>query len=91
MATLNTMRAVLKDARMKEQAGRVRSELGLLHKDVQRLESRTTNLSKHFELASRDVEDIRISAKKASSRAIKLDRFEFDDLKIGNEVELDKL
>jgi DNA recombination protein RmuC len=91
MATLNTMRAVLKDARMKEQAGRVRSELGLLHKDVQRLESRTTNLSKHFELASRDVEDIRISAKKASSRAIKLDRFEFDDLKIGNGVELDKI
>ena len=91
MATLNTMRAVLKDARMKEQAGRVRSELSLLHKDVQRLETRTTNLSKHFELASRDVEDIRISAKKAASRATRLDRFEFDDLKIVGKVKLDKL
>lgn len=91
MATLNTMRAVLKDARMKEQAGRVRGELSLLHKDVLRLETRTSNLSKHFELASRDVEEIRISAKKASSRATRLDRFEFDDLEVGKEVKLDKL
>ena len=31
MATLNTMRAILKDARMREQAGAIRTELGLLH------------------------------------------------------------
>ena len=33
MATLNTMRAVLKDARMREQAGAIRKTLGLLHRE----------------------------------------------------------
>ena len=83
MATLNTMRSVLKDARMQEQAGHIRTELGMLKKDVERLELRASNLNRHFELASKDVEDIKISAKKASQRVNKLDRFEFED-SIGN-------
>ena len=37
MATLNTMRAILKDARMREQAGAIRRELGLLFGDVERV------------------------------------------------------
>ena len=37
MATLNTMRAILKDARMREQAGAIRSELSKLFADVDRL------------------------------------------------------
>ncbi|MGL5011705.1 MAG: DNA recombination protein RmuC, partial [Paracoccaceae bacterium] len=43
MATLNTMRAVLKDARMREQAGAIRRELGELYKDVERLGERVGN------------------------------------------------
>ena len=34
MATLNTMRAILKDARMREQAGAIRTALRQLHRDV---------------------------------------------------------
>ena len=34
MATLNTMRAVLKDARMREQAGAIRATLRQIHSDV---------------------------------------------------------
>lgn len=81
MATLNTMRSVLKDARMREQASKIRVELSALQKDVERLENRAGNLAKHFELAVRDVEDIRISARKASRRAVKLDEFEFEETK----------
>jgi len=91
MATLNTMRAVLKDARMRAQAGKIRAELGLLHKDLDRLEARANNLNKHFELASKDVEAIRTSAYKASRRSNKLDRFEFDSQEMSNEVKLDKI
>ncbi|MXU64545.1 DNA recombination protein RmuC [Rhodobacteraceae bacterium KN286] len=80
MATLNTMRAVLKDARMKEQAGAIRRELGLLHKDVDRLEARVGNLDRHFAQAAKDVDEIKISAGKAGKRARALDRFEFEDL-----------
>ena len=78
MATLNTMRAILKDARMREQAGAIRKELALLHKDVERLSDRVGNLDRHFEQARRDVEQIKISADKAGGRAAKLESFEFD-------------
>ena len=89
MATLNTMRSVLKDARMREQAGKIRAELSLLQKDVERLESRAGNLAKHFELASRDVEDIKISARKASRRAYKLDEFEFEAVDNEQKIQLE--
>ena len=90
MATLNTMRSVLKDARMREQAGKIRFELSNLKKDVERLENRAGNLAKHFELAARDVEDIKISAKKASRRATKLDEFEFEEIKNEQNINFDK-
>ena len=75
------MRAVLKDARMKEQAGAIRKELGLLNKDVERLELRVGNLDRHFGQAAKDVEDIKISATKAGNRAKRLDAFDFSDSK----------
>ena len=84
------MRSVLKDARMREQAGKIRVELGALQKDVERLEMRAGNLTKHFELAAKDVEDIKISAKKASRRAIKLDRFEFEESKLEQTAGIDE-
>ena len=80
MATLNTMRAVLKDARMQEQAGAIRKELGLLYKDVDRLGTRVENLDKHFHQAGKDIEEIKISATKAGTRARRLDAFDFEEL-----------
>ena len=80
MATLNTMRAILKDARMREQAGAIRKELALLSADVGRLGDRVTNLDKHFHQASKDISDIKISAEKAGRRAQRLDNFDFEDL-----------
>ncbi len=79
MATLNTMRAILKDARMREQAGAIRRELGLLNKDVERLGDRVGNLDRHFGQAARDIEEIKISAVKAGNRALRLDNFDFAD------------
>lgn len=78
MATLNTMRAVLKDARMREQAGAIRKELGLLFGDVNRLGDRVGKLDTHFAQASKDIEEIKISASKAGTRARRLEDFEFD-------------
>ncbi len=78
MATLNTMRAILKDARMREQAGAIRRELALLHGDVTRLQDRVGNLDRHFGQAARDIEEIKISAAKAGGRARRLDDFDFD-------------
>ena len=79
MATLNTMRAILKDARMREQAGAIRRELALLAKDLDRLGERVGNLDRHFGQAARDIEEIRTSSDKAGRRARRLDTFEFED------------
>ena len=80
MATLNTMRAVLKDARMREQAGAIRKELAELYKDIERLGQRVENLDRHFAQAAKDVGEIKISADKAGRRARRLDNFDFEEL-----------
>ncbi|TPE52184.1 DNA recombination protein RmuC [Amaricoccus solimangrovi] len=77
MATLHTLRAVLKDARMREEAHRIRRELGLLHKDVERLGARVGNLDRHFAQAQKDLEEIRISADRAGNRARRLEAIDF--------------
>ena len=87
MATLNTMRAILKDARMREQAGHIRKELALLHGDVDRLGSRVENLDRHFNQASKDIADIKISADKAGRRAQRLDAFDFEELEGENSAQ----
>ena len=87
MATLNTMRAILKDARMREQAGAIRRELSLLHKDVDRLGERVGHLDRHFGQAARDIADIKISADRAGRRAKRLDNFDFEDVASGAEPE----
>jgi DNA recombination protein RmuC len=80
MATLNTMRAVLKDARMREQAGAIRKELALLYADVDRLGNRVESLDRHFGQAAKDIEDIKVSSEKAGKRARRLDNFDFEEL-----------
>ena len=79
MATLNTMRAVLKDARMREQAGNIRKQLAMLHRDVELVVERVGKLNTHFGQARRDLEDITTAAERAGKRATRLDTFEFDD------------
>jgi DNA recombination protein RmuC len=80
MATLNTMRAILKDARMRQQAGAIRKELAMLYADVDRLGTRVENLDRHFHQASKDISEIKISAEKAGRRAKRLDNFDFEEL-----------
>ncbi|MAI17343.1 MAG: DNA recombination protein RmuC [Rhodobacteraceae bacterium TMED111] len=80
MATLNTMRAILKDARMREQAGAIRKELTSLYQDVDRLGVRVESLDRHFNQAAKDISDIKISADKAGRRAKRLDNFDFEEI-----------
>ncbi len=69
MALLNTVRAVLKDATMQQQACIIQKEVGLLADDVTRLSERVDNLSRHFEQSVRDIDEIKISAGKIVNRA----------------------
>lgn len=65
---------------MREQAGAIRRELGLLAQDMDRLGLRVENLDRHFGQAARDIADIKISAEKAGRRAKRLDNFDFEDV-----------
>ncbi|MFN3825271.1 MAG: DNA recombination protein RmuC [Pseudorhodobacter sp.] len=80
MATLNTMRAILKDARMREQAGAIRSTLRLLHRDVELVVERVQKLDTHFNQARADLDGIGTAAERAGKRAAKLDNFDFEEL-----------
>ena len=80
MATLNTMRAVLKDARMREQAGAIRATLKLLHRDVELVVERVEKLSTHFHQARADLDGVTTAAERAGKRAAKLDNFDFEEL-----------
>jgi DNA recombination protein RmuC len=77
MATLHTLRAVLKDARLRAEAHLIRRELGLLHRDVERLSSRVGSLDRHFAQAQKDIEEIRISADKVQGRSRRLEAIDF--------------
>ena len=84
MATLHTMRAILKDARMREQAGLIRKTLRQLHRDVEMVVERVDKLSTHFNQARNDLEGIGIAAERAGKRAAKLDNFDFEELSEGD-------
>jgi len=72
-ATLNTVRAILKDVRLREQAGRIQTELQAMADDVTRLDDRVAKLQRHFEQSVDDVRQIRISTDKVTWRAARID------------------
>ena len=80
MATLNTMRAILKDARMREQAGALRATLKLLHRDMELVVERVGKLNTHFAQARTDLDQISTAAERAGKRAARLDNFDFEEL-----------
>jgi DNA recombination protein RmuC len=78
MATLNTVRAVLKDVRMREQASIIQAEVGKMMEDVLRLDDRVGKLETHFDHARRDIEQIRTSSTKILSRGEKIGELELE-------------
>lgn len=80
-ATLNTARAVLKDAATREQVHIIQEHLGVLSKDFGRFQKRMDDLAKHIKLAHEDVDKVNTSAKKITSRFEKIERVELDNEK----------
>jgi len=79
MATLNTMRAVMKDARMREAAGLIQQEVMKLGEDVGRLDDRVGKLQTHFRQADEDIRQIRISTDKVVKRAERIEDVQLED------------
>ena len=79
MATLNTVRAILKDAKMQEQAGLIQTEVMKMLKDLARLNQRVDNLEKHFGQAEKDLKEIRTSTEKVSRSGERITELEFGE------------
>ena len=78
-ATLNTIRAVLSDIKIKRVAGKIKRELELLLTDLSRLNERTGKVSQHFASAQSDIEQIQTSISKITPRAEKLRDMDFGE------------
>lgn len=78
-ATLNTIRAVLSDIKIKRVATKIRKELDALLTDLGRLNDRATNVEKHFRMTQTDIEQLQISIGKIAPRAEKLRDMDFGE------------
>ena len=88
-ATLNTVRAILKDVRMKEQAGLIQKEVHILLGDVVRLDDRVGKMQRHFDQAGEDMRQIRISTDKVGKRAERIESVQLaDDEKVEVSTEI---
>jgi DNA recombination protein RmuC len=78
MLAIQVMQQILKDARMREAARQIRTEVGHLMGDIGRLRERVLKLQQHFGQASEDVTQVLVSADKIAKRGGRIEALEFD-------------
>ena len=76
MLSIQVIQAVLKDARMREQAHLIQGEVVRLMEDVGRLDDRVRKLQAHFSQANRDIDMILTSTEKVTKRGQKIEALE---------------
>ena len=79
MLAVQTMQAIMKDVKMREQAGLIQKEVGCLMDDVHRLRDRVLKLQQHFGQANKDIELVLTSSEKITSRGRKIETLDFDE------------
>ncbi len=78
-ASLNTIRSVLSDIKIKRVANKIRKELDALITDLSRLNERAGKLDSHFAQTLTDMEQLKISINKITPRAEKLKDMDFGE------------
>jgi DNA recombination protein RmuC len=68
LLSIQVIQAVLRDARLREQAHVIQAEVIKLIEDVDRLDERVRNLARHFGTAQKDIDQILISTEKVTKR-----------------------
>lgn len=79
MLAVQTMQAILKDVKMREQAHLIQREVVHLMEDTARLRERVLDLQRHFGQANADIEKIITSTEKVTARGRKIEALEFED------------
>ncbi|HEV7318716.1 MAG TPA: DNA recombination protein RmuC [Ensifer sp.] len=76
LLSIQVIQAILKDARMREQAHLIQGEVARLMEDLGRLDERVRKLQGHFAMSQKDVEDILVSSSKLTRRGAKIEALE---------------
>jgi len=79
MLAVQTMQAILKDVKMREQAHLIQREVTRLMEDMGRLRDRVLDLQRHFGQATDDIDKILTSSDKIAARGRKIEALEFED------------
>ncbi len=74
---IQVMQAIVRDARVREQAHAIMAETRLLVDDVVRLRERVGKLETHFRQAGEDIAAINVSAQKIGQRGERIDKIDF--------------
>jgi DNA recombination protein RmuC len=77
MMAVPVMQAIVRDARVREEAHVIQAEVRHLVEEVERLRARAVKLGAHFKIAQEDVEQIMTSADKVARRGGRIDRMDF--------------
>ena len=88
---IQVMQALVRDARIREEARVIQVEVQKLLEDVTRLDERVAKLDGHFRQAQDDVAQIRTSADKIVKRGQKIEALEFEEGEAGARAELLRL
>ncbi len=79
MLAVQTMQAVIKDVKMRDSAGIIQREVGLLLGDVGRLAERLEELERHFSLSGKALEKIKASADKIAARGERIGALDLEE------------
>lgn len=79
MAVLTTALSVLKDAATRRQVHIIQEHLVALSQDFGRFQDRMNNLAAHIGQAHKDVDEVQISARKITSRFVKIEQVELPE------------
>ena len=85
MLLIQTLQAVFKDARMREQAHLIKIEVVRLLDDVGRLKDRVLDLNRHFGQAAGDLEKLGLSADKITKRGHRIEQLDLAEPLVGDE------
>ncbi|HHN67796.1 MAG TPA: DNA recombination protein RmuC [Thermopetrobacter sp.] len=79
MLMVQTIQAVIKDARMRSAAHLIQKEVGLLLQDVRRLLERAEKMQRQFATTARELDSMLTSANKIARRGEKIEQLELDE------------
>src|SRR5580693_5463045 len=91
MLAIQVMQQILKDARMRDAADQIRTEVLNLGDDLSRLRERVLKLQNHFSQANEDVRQILISADKIEKRAGRIEELDFSKSDLKSEAPVETL